>query len=385
MENKSRAWTKWLFWFTLVVAVVVVYKTLDSMGAILDGIKGFLGTISPFLVGILIAYILYVPCKKIEEAYKKVKKFKIVSKKARFLSITTVYLITLLIIVILVNVILPPVKQSVTDLASNFGHYYNVGINMINDLPEDSLLKSEQAQNIIREVQNIDLTQLIDVSSVTDYVHSLAEVLGGLFNIFVSIIVSIYILSSRSRIIKFLERLTGAIFKEKTYKNISKYFDRTNEFFFKFLASQLLDAFVVGVLTSIAMAMMGVKYAVLLGFMIGLFNIIPYFGAIVAVILAGLITLLTGGIGQAVWMVIVVTILQQIDANIINPKIIGNSLKMNPLLVIFAVTIGGAYFGVIGMFLAVPVAAVIKLLIDDFIEWKDAKKKMEDKAGKVKE
>ena len=118
------------------------------------------------------------------------------------------------------------------------------------------------------------------------------------------------------------------------------------------------------------MSILNVKYAVLLGFMIGLANIIPYFGAIIAIVIATIITFFTGGLFQAIWMVVVVTILQQIDANVINPKIVGDSLKISPLLVIFAVTLGGAYFGVTGMFLAVPVVAVLKLIIDDFIEWK---------------
>ena len=122
------------------------------------------------------------------------------------------------------------------------------------------------------------------------------------------------------------------------------------------------------------MSIIGVKYAVLLGFMIGIFNLIPYFGAIIAVIIAALITLLTGGIWKAIIMVIVVTILQQIDANIINPKILGNSLKISPLLVIFSVAIGGAYFGFWGMFLSVPVIAVVKLLLTDYIEYKSKEK-----------
>ena len=115
----------------------------------------------------------------------------------------------------------------------------------------------------------------------------------------------------------------------------------------------------------------------LLGFMIGLFNLIPYFGAIIAVIIAIIVTLLTGGFGQALLMAIIVIILQQIDANIINPKIVGNSLKISPLLVIFAVTVGGAYFGVLGMFLAVPIVAVLKILITDYIEYKNKIKSAE--------
>ena len=91
-------------------------------------------------------------------------------------------------------------------------------------------------------------------------------------------------------------------------------------------------------------------------------------------IIAILITILTGGIGKALLMTVVVVILQQIDANIINPKIVGDSLEISQLLVIFAVTLGGAYFGVIGMFLAVPVATVIKLVIEDFIEEREKSK-----------
>ncbi len=125
------------------------------------------------------------------------------------------------------------------------------------------------------------------------------------------------------------------------------------------------------------MSILGVKYAILLGFMIGLFNLIPYLGAIIAVVIAGLITLLTGGIYQAIWMLVVVIILQQIDANIINPKIIGNSLQISPILIIFSVTIIGSYFGIMGMFLAVPIVAIIKLMISDFIKYKENTKQEE--------
>ena len=120
---------------------------------------------------------------------------------------------------------------------------------------------------------------------------------------------------------------------------------------------------------------MKVKYAPLLGFMIGLFNMIPYFGAIISIIIAAIITLITGNLTQTIWMLIVSIILQQIDANIINPKIIGKTLKISPVLVIFAVTVGGAYFGILGMFLAVPVSAVIKILVENYLEIRIANKK----------
>lgn len=370
MEKKTRTWTKWLYWFTFAVSTIFVYKTVDNLGQITNWIKELLNILAPFGAGALIAYILYIPCKKIEEAYKKVKKIKLIRKKARGLSILTVYLIAFILLIILFNFIVPPIIQSIIDLTNNLSYYYETAVNKINELPEDSFWKTEVITKVIQEVQNVDIKQIINVEILTQYAQGAINIVGKVFDIFVTLIVSIYILSSRNSMLAFFKRLAGAIFNKNIYKNIDKYFHRTNQIFFNFLSSQLLDAVVVGILTSVAMSILDVKYAVLLGFMIGVFNLIPYIGAIIAVIIAGIITLLTGGLSQAIWMLVIVIILQQIDANIINPKIVGESLKINPILVILAVTLGGAYFGMIGMFLAVPIIAVLKVIVEDFIDYR---------------
>lgn len=374
MEKKTRGITRWLYWFLFAVAIITVYKTLDNFSDITSWIDRLLDVLAPFLAGILIAYILYLPCRKIENLLKKTKKIKFISKKARTISVLAVYLIVLVIIILAIKLIIPPITQSITDLANNFQNYYSIAMQKIEELPADSFLKSEQVTNIANEIKNIDLKEILNVDRLTQYAKGAINIANSIFDIFVAIIVSIYILIERGQIIEFFKKLTSAIFQKETYENIGKYFDRTNNIFFNFLASQVLDGIVVGTLTSIAMSILGVKYAILLGFMIGLLNLIPYFGAIIAVIIASIITALTGGISQAIWMLVIVTILQQIDANIINPKIVGNSLKISPILVIFSVTIGGAYFGVIGMFLAVPVMAVIKLIVSEFIEYRNKEK-----------
>ena len=369
MNEIKNHWRKWLYWFLLGVAIIIVYKILDNFADITEVIGGFFNVISPFLIGIFIAYLLYVPCKKIEEAYRK-SKIKIISRKARGLSIFTVYFMVVIIIVILINVILPVIFESVSDLINNMQNYYDTAINNINSLSENSIFKSEFVKELIEDVKNIDLKQYIGADKIIEYLLNAISAVTSIFEIFVAIIVSTYILAERSKLLVFLKRLINAVFEEKTYKNIDKYFNNSNEIFFKFIASQFLDAIVVGILVTIAMSLMGVKYAPLLGFFIGLFNMIPYIGAIIAVAISAVITLMTGGISQAIWMLIVVIILQQLDANIINPKIVGQSLKVSPLLVIFAVTVGGAYFGILGMFLAVPVAAVLKIVVEDYISFR---------------
>lgn len=367
--------TKWLYWFSLALAIILVYKFLDNFTAIGKFMSQLLRILMPFLLGVLIAYILYIPCRKIERCFQKTK-IKFIRKKSRGLSIFTVYLIIAIILSVLINVILPPIVTSVSDLVSNLPSYYNTITNGINNLPEDSFLVKINAQDIINKIASIDLGKYLSIENITGYLKGVISVATGVFDVFVTIIISIYVLRERNTIMNFLRRLTSSLFKEQTYDIISKYFRRTNSVFFNFISGQLIDAFIIGVVTTIAMVIMKIKYATLLGFLIGLFNLIPFFGAIIAVIIAIFITICTGGLSKAIWLAIVIIVLQQIDANIINPKIIGNRLKISPILVIFSVSFAGAYFGVLGMFLAVPTVAMLKLIVNDYLDYKEEKKKI---------
>lgn len=372
--KERRVWTKWFYWFTFAVSIILIYKTLDNFNEIGNWFEKFLHVVMPFIIGIIMAYILYIPARNIERLFRKIKKVKFIQNKARTISVVIVYLLALLILTLVINYLVPIVSASIIDFVNHFQDYYNIITEKINNLPEDSFLRSETVTEAVSQIGKVNISDYINIQKITEYAQGALSVAAGIFNFFVSIIVSAYLLLERGEILKFLRKLSNAIFEENVCKNVAKYFHNTNEIFLKFLASQLLDAIVVGILTSVAMKILGVKYAVVLGILIGIFNMIPYFGAIVAVIISAIITFITGGFNQAVWMIVIVTVLQQIDANIINPKIVGDSLKISPLLVIFAVTIGGAYFGVLGMFLAVPVVAVLKVLIEDFIEFKEIKK-----------
>ncbi|MBR3162603.1 MAG: AI-2E family transporter [Clostridia bacterium] len=374
MNEVKRHWTKWLYWFVFAVAVIAVYKTLDSFGEILDFIKKFLEILAPFLAGTLIAYLFYIPSRNIEGWIRKCK-VNIITNKARGLSIFVVYVIALILIIITVNVILPVILNSVMDLTSNLQGYYTKAVEKLNTLPENSPLRGDVLTGAVDSLRNIDLTQYINASDITNYAKGILSVANSIFNIFVALVVSIYILAERKEILIFIKKVSAAMFNQKISRNLGKYFNSTNQIFFRFLASQLLDAIVVGILITIGFSIMGIKYAPLLGFIIGLFNMIPYFGSIIAIAISSLITLISGGLSQMIWMIIVSVVIQQVDANIINPKILGNSLKVSPLIIIAAVTIGGAYFGVVGMFLAVPVAAALKIVIMDYIDYRLRQKK----------
>lgn len=371
MIKKFKGETKWFYWFTLLVAIVIVYKILDNFTGIGEWVAELIKVIKPFLMAILLAYLLYIPARKIEALYRKNK---VLSKKARGLSIATTYILAILIIALLIKILVPMLSDSIGELASNLPGYYDSAIKYIEELPEDNILKTEAVQNAIKKLQQIDIAKLLDLDNLAMYLEKVIGIANGIFSAFVTIVVSIYILLERTEILKFVKRLNRSIFTEKKCQAIDRYFEKGNDIFFKYISGQIIDAIVVAIIMSVALTIMKVKYAVLLGFLIGVFNLIPYFGAIIAVIVACVITIFTGGFVQAIWVAVVLIIIQQIDANIINPKILRDALEISKILIIFAVTVGGAYFGVLGMFLGVPAIAVIKMMLDDYIERNEKEK-----------
>lgn len=383
---KEKKWMRYFAWFIFGVALIVVYKTIDSFGAIFSWVGGLIRILMPFGLGILLAYMLYFPCRKLERLYGKVK-VKFFSKRRRKLAVITVYAILILAIVLIIKVIFPMIYQSVMELANSLPNYYEKAIEFLENQPKDSIISKINAVEHLKKLEDIDyvsmLTGLFDMNNISKYIKGITSAAGVIFDVFVTTVVSIYILMERSDIKSFLKNFFKATCSEIGYNKISRYYKKTNNIFYNYITAQILDACIVGVITSIAMLIMNVKYAVLLGFIIGLFNIIPYFGAIIGVGIAILITIFTGGFAKALWLALVIIILQQIDANIINPKILGDSLQLSRILIIFSVTFFGAYFKVLGMFLAVPIISLFKVFVLDFIDEKNKEKELES-IGKVK-
>ena len=215
--KKENTVKKWLFWFGLGVAIIFVYNILGNFTKVTDWIGNLLRTLMPFIIGILIAYLLYLPCRKVESILKKTKKKKFLNKHARGLSITTVYIITAIIIIIIINVIMPSVVESFTELVTNIPNYYNTVVEKINELPDDNILKTEQAKNVIDSIKNIDWNELFNFERIQTYIASAMSAVRTIMDVCISFIVSIYILAQRKQIVAFLARLTHAIFNEKAY------------------------------------------------------------------------------------------------------------------------------------------------------------------------
>ena len=383
-KEKVLGTKRWFYWVSIGVVLIIIYKLLDNFSGIGNWFSNLFSVLAPFLEGILIAYILYIPCKKIEEILSKTK-IKFFVKHARGTSITLTYIILLVLIALFMNVIIPILASSISDLISNVQNYYNSVVSDSPDLTITPFIQENILKPVVDWIQNIDFESLFTFDMIKEYLSSAMGFIKGVINLFIAIICSVYILAQRTRIINFLNRFARAVLTERGYQRFNRYFTSGNKIFFRYLSSQMLDGIIIAILTSVAMSIMGVKYAVLLGTLIGISNLIPYFGAIFGVGISIIITLLTGGWQQALVMAIVVIILQQIDANLINPRITSSSLKVSPLLIMFAVTVGGAYFGVLGMFLAAPVFTLIKVIVDDFVNERNREKDRKSALNKIEE
>ena len=299
---KEKEWKKWVFWFSLVVACIVVYKTIDSVLEVVTWLQGFISLLMPFILAVIVAYILYKPSKKIE---LKLNKIKYINKISRTLSIVIVYVIFALILVLVFKFVIPNITTSIVELGKNLPGYYTSAIDYINNIPEDSIWSNFNLKGIIESLENIDITKfvldIINLENVSNIIKGISGAATLVFNIFVTVVVSVYLLQERSDIKSFIKHVGRACLKDETYEKYKGYFNKTNGIFYNFLSSQILDAFIMGIVCFISLSILNVKYAPLLATMIGLFNVIPYFGAIVACSVSVIITIFTGGIGQAIF------------------------------------------------------------------------------------
>lgn len=370
--KKFEKYNNWLLALAFVIIVIAVYKTFDNFYKIVEIGGIILKSLSPFLIGFVIAYILNMPCKKIDNLCRKSKN-RFVNKKSKAISIISVYLLMLLAIYIVISAIAPALYRNVLDLYNNIPGYVDELMATIEGLQKtyDIEIFNINEANLTRAFNTI--LGKFDVTELSKYAKGVINVTSGVINVFIGIIISVYMLIDKEKIKASCRRVLHLILKEEKSSKLIMNVKRINGVFSKYIFCLLLDALIMAVATTTILSILRVKYAMILGVMIGVLNLIPYFGAIFAAVLSIIITLITGGFFQALWTAIALIVLQQIDGNFIGPKIMGQVLDASPLWIIFAVTLGGGLFGIVGMIISVPVLVTVKMAVSEFINEKETK------------
>ncbi len=368
LKNKST----FLYVFLLAVLLVVVYKLIDHVDSLWWGIKRIFAALSPFIVGAVIAYILNRPCKFFARLYSK-SKWKFISKNNYGLGIFTVYAIIVILFVLAIRLIVPALYNNVKDLFANLPMYAERALVLVNEWQARLGISIINTETISFPNAVKYFIKEVDLSQFGKYAEGIITATSGLINVFIALIVSVYICIDKERIESGAKRITSIIFLKDKADSIFRYVAKVDDIFSKYIYCKLLEASMVAIISTVVLAVMGVKYSLFLGIMIGLFNFIPYFGSIIASVIAVIITAFSTGIFTAIWVLVVLLVIEQIDGNFIGPKIIGDSLNMRPILVLFAVTVGGALFGMIGLLLSVPIFIIIKMMIDDWLSDRESR------------
>ena len=359
----------------IVIEVALLYVIIVNLSAIFGEVRNFFSAISPFIVGAAIAYLLNRPATGIRSALEKSEHEWIV-KRAQTLSVVLVFLLLILAISVVINFAIPIIDSNVTHFADNVTEYYNLFVEMVINLDSGDFLYGliPDLSGGLLELVTPELVNQVGGGAVQVVGH-IMNITAWIFNFFLAIIAAFYMLMSKENIIALIQRIMRLIIKDSTYKNVTNYAAKANRIFYKFVGAQFLDACILGTLSTIILAILGVPYAVVFGVLLGICNMIPIFGSIFATIVTTLVTIFTSGIGLAIATLVALMTLQQIDANFIGPKITGDALGLKPLVIILAIVVGQHYAGIIGMFVAVPVAAMLKMFLEDFLDAKERKMK----------
>ena len=325
--------------------------------------------LQPIIIGIVLAYLLN-PIVKFEEAWikkileKYIKNPKKVKSLSRMLGITGAWLFFGIIIAVLVAAILPTIVDSIMSMIMTFPDAIDNLLRWINRTIEGD----EQAKQLVNEVIVRGSTWLEGFvtgtilpqleSYIASIMSSAVSALKLVMNIFIGFIVSVYVLTSKEKFAGQAKKIIYSFFKPSQANVIIDTARKSHELFGGFISGKLLDSLIIGVLAYIVLSIMKMPYTMLVSVIIGVTNIIPFFGPFIGAIPSFFIILLQDPM-QSLYFLIFVFVLQQIDGNIIGPKILGNSTGLTSFWIVFSTTFFGGIWGFIGMVLGVPLTAVI--------------------------
>ena len=362
------------------MAVIAVYKTFDNIVEIGGFFSKLMGILSPFVIGFGMAFLLYGPCNKIEGLFRRSGK-PIMHKLARPVSVVIVYLLLFGLLTLIGYLALPALYHAIMDFVSAVpGYYNNVMAFLAEYTKEGGLLEDLHLEERIKDIYTWISSQLT-ADRIFSYFQGILNFTTSLLDIFMALIISVYMLLGRESLIRAVKAVAGLVIKPRGMTFCSIYAHKITKIFYSYFYSQAIDACIVGVLATIGLLIARLPNAPVLGMMLGIMNMIPYFGAIIGGVICVLVALLSGNIYGAVFVAIYILAMQQIDGNIIQPRIVSNSVGIKAIYVLLAITIGGGFFGFWGIFLGVPFMAMVQMLVKDFIEYRKRQEEQRISAG----
>lgn len=388
-DKKKKVLTISLVVYAIVFLLVVLMLNFERFNSFTTWMNEKLSVFTPILLGAIIAYL----CNPLVRFFQKVVLKKIKSPVLkRGLSILGAYLLILAVIAIFCVMIVPQLVASINDLVTKLtdGTYLNMVLNAIeNFLEKFPTIKNGDSSNPIFDMdkiygtvndiwlkfQNIDIFEngFQGVEIIGSYASKL---FNGIKNIFFGLLLSVYFTIGKEKIYAQIKKIMHAFISKEKCAEIYDWFRFADRTFGGFIVGKILDALFMIFACSIAFSIAKIPYAILIAVVIGLFNIIPFFGPFIGIIPSAFIILIASP-DKFLLFIILVLVIQQFDANIVEPHIVGSRTGLSSLGVIVAILIMNGYFGLLGMFFGVPIFAILYSLVQKFIDTKLNEKELE--------
>ncbi|HYE83135.1 MAG TPA: AI-2E family transporter [Clostridia bacterium] len=377
--------------YIIVLATIlyIIYRIVSNLEFILSTImstlSGLLAILAPFIIALVVAYLLHpvvcwIECNVLHGKWfsrSKNENNEKHQKLKRTISVLLTYVLVIGIFVILLYSTYAMIGgqisrqvdiNAVIDSISSYSERYNQIFDQLRVALENSGLSENLKQQFIDTAESANEILGSAVSKTFDQLRKLGS---NIVNIVLGLIIAFYILKDLEYFKQLYRDTTKALMKERKNQKLKSLFSDINSITSNFIRGQLLDALIVGILCSIGLSLIKLDFAVLIGMTAGISNVIPYFGPIIGSVPAVVVGLLSGSPIKALFAVIVLVVVQQIDGALIAPRVVGNSVGLHPVFVMLSILIGGAYFGLLGMLIAVPAAAIIKMFL---LRWVEDKK-----------
>lgn len=361
----------------IIIIGLLIYWILNNLIVINTIFNNVFSVLFPFILGVCIAFILNLPMKFFESLFSKSKKVKIKPILTRFLAILMSIIVIILVLMILLTIIIPQLINVVTLLLEK-APYFTEQIKII----ADETLENEDIKNIINEI-NVDTEQIkIALTEniktiILSSINIISKTIKGITSFVIAIVFAFYLLLSKEKIKKWVKKILFAYIPKKKAQYILKIGRLSNNTFRKFILGQLTEACILGALCFLGMLILRIPYAGTIGVLVGITALVPIVGAFIGVAI-GILLIITVDPIKAIIFIIFFLILQQIEGNLIYPKVVGNSVGLPGILVLFAVTIGGNLFGVVGMLIGLPIVSIIYTILKEDVNYRLSKRNIEN-------
>lgn len=387
-KQYEKYWYAGLTGFFVIVAAVIVYVIISNLSGVGNVIAKINSALMPVYIGVAVAYLLSPLVDKMDRhvfipLWNKIfkNKEKKAERMARGCSVFVVLVMALLVLFGILMLVIPEIINSITSLAKSLPGYYtnvkNWGVHIFKSNPELAEYFTRVSKGLFDKLLDWLQNDLLPNSDkflavITDGVVNATSVL---LDLFIGIIISIYLMAGKESFCAQCKKMIFSILPVHKAEHMLSILSETHGVFAKFISGKIIDSLIVGILTFIIMNIAGIPYTVLISVLIGVTNIIPFFGQYIGIIPSAVLVFIASP-SKGVLFLVLIIILMQFDGNVLGPKILGDSIGLKSFWILFSILFFGSLFGILGMICAVPVFAVIYRMVKRWCAGRLAKKQM---------